>query len=36
MENENRMVVGRDDLSMTVFVPWDCGKACSFCTSKEM
>lgn len=36
MENENRMVVGRDDLSMTVFVPWDCGKACTFCTSKEM
>lgn len=36
MENENRMVVGRSDMSMTVFVPWYCGKACTFCTSKEM
>lgn len=30
-----KYVVGRSNLSVTVFVPWDCEKHCPFCTSKE-
>lgn len=26
---------GRNNLSVTVFVPWDCDNNCSFCTSKK-
>lgn len=26
---------GRNDLSLTVFVPWDCGNNCAFCTTKR-
>ena len=29
-------VVGRSNLALTVFVPWDCNNACEFCTSKKM
>lgn len=29
-----KYVVGRSNLSVTVFVPWDCGKHCPFCTTK--
>ena len=25
---------GRDNLALTVFVPWDCANSCEFCTSK--
>lgn len=28
-------VFGRDNLALTVFVPWDCNNNCEFCTSKE-
>lgn len=28
-------VFGRDNLALTVFVPWDCHNHCSFCTSKD-
>ena len=27
---------GRDNLALTVFVPWDCTKNCSFCTTKQL
>ena len=27
--------IGRDNLALTVFVPWDCGNNCFFCTSKQ-
>lgn len=27
--------IGRNDLSLTVFVPWDCGNNCAFCTTKR-
>jgi len=30
-----KFLVGRSNLSVTVFVPWDCDKHCPFCTSKE-
>ena len=30
-----RFLFGRDNLSVTVFVPWDCGNNCFFCTSKQ-
>lgn len=26
---------GRNNLALTVFVPWDCGNNCFFCTSKQ-
>lgn len=26
--------IGRDNLALTVFVPWDCSNSCAFCTSK--
>lgn len=29
-------IKGRDNLACTIFVPWDCGNNCPFCTSKEM
>lgn len=28
-------VFGRDNLALTVFVPWDCHNHCGFCTSKD-
>lgn len=28
-------VFGRDNLALTVFVPWDCHNHCRFCTSKD-
>ena len=28
------IVLGRSDSTVTVFVPWDCGNNCSFCTTK--
>lgn len=31
-----RYISGRDNLSCTVFVPWDCRNHCRFCTSKAM
>lgn len=27
--------IGRDNLALTVFVPWDCEHNCKFCTSKK-
>lgn len=30
-----RFLFGRDNLAVTVFVPWDCGNNCFFCTSKQ-
>ena len=30
-----RYVAGRDDLALTVFVPWKCGKACPFCNIRK-
>ena len=29
-------VIGRNDISVTIFVPWDCKYHCNFCTSKKM
>lgn len=26
---------GRDNLALTIFVPWDCNKNCPFCTTKK-
>lgn len=26
---------GRDNLSLTIFIPWDCNKNCPFCTTKS-
>lgn len=31
-----RYISGRDNLSCTVFVPWDCRNHCRFCTTKAM
>lgn len=31
-----RYIQGRDNLSCTIFVPWDCNNHCKFCTSKAM
>lgn len=31
----NEIVIGRSDSTVTVFVPWDCGNNCSFCTTKN-
>lgn len=28
-------VIGRDNIAVTVFVPWDCENNCTFCTSKK-
>lgn len=30
-----RFIKGRDDLAVTIFVPWDCENNCKFCTSKK-
>lgn len=30
-----RFIKGRDDLAVTIFVPWDCQNNCKFCTSKK-
>ena len=30
-----RFCIGRNNLALTVFVPWDCSNNCPFCTSKE-
>ena len=34
--NSLRLIVGRSDLSITVFVPWDCENKCPFCTTKSL
>lgn len=31
-----RLIVGRSNLSITVFVPWDCENKCPFCTTKSL
>jgi len=31
-----RLIVGRSNLSITVFVPWDCENRCPFCTTKSL
>ena len=31
-----KYLVGRSNLSCTIFVPWDCNNNCPFCTSKHM
>lgn len=31
-----RYIQGRDNLSCTIFVPWDCNNHCKFCTSKVL
>lgn len=30
-----QITFGRKNLALTIFVPWDCGNQCEFCTSKE-
>ena len=30
-----KFCIGRENLALTVFVPWDCSNRCPFCTSKE-
>jgi hypothetical protein len=30
-----RFKADRDNLALTIFVPWDCSKNCSFCTTKQ-
>ena len=32
---EKRIIIGRNDLSATILVPWDCGMNCKFCTIKK-
>jgi len=34
--NDLYYVMGRGNLAVTVFVPWDCGNHCSFCTTKPL
>ena len=34
--NSLRLIVGRSNLSITVFVPWDCENRCPFCTTKSL
>lgn len=34
--NSLRLIVGRSNLSITVFVPWDCENNCPFCTTKSL
>lgn len=34
-EEIKRVVFGRKERTLTVFVPWDCGHHCPFCTTKE-
>lgn len=34
-ENEIRYIIGRSNLALTVFVPYDCPNHCPFCTSKS-
>ena len=33
--NTIRIKIGRDNLSLTIFIPWDCTKNCPFCTTKS-
>ena len=33
--NNNKYIVGRNNLAATIFVPYDCQNHCKFCTSKE-
>ena len=33
--NEVKFIVGRTNLSCTVFVPWDCRMNCHFCNTKK-
>ena len=32
----NKYIIGRSNLAATIYVPYDCGNNCPFCTSKEM
>lgn len=34
-EECTNFIGGRDDLAVTIFVPWDCQNNCKFCTSKK-
>ena len=34
-ENEMKLIAGRNNLAVTLFVPWDCGNNCPFCTTKQ-
>lgn len=34
MDNDIMYMKGRNNLAVTLFVPWDCGRNCSFCTTK--
>ena len=34
-EKIRRVMWGREERSLTVFVPWDCGRNCPFCTTKS-
>ena len=31
-----KYLIGRNNLAATIYVPYDCGNNCSFCTSKQM
>lgn len=31
----DEIIIGRSDSTVTVFVPWDCGNNCPFCTTKQ-
>lgn len=35
MAEDTRITFDRDNFALTIFVPWDCNKNCSFCTTKK-
>lgn len=35
MTRIERFTIGRNDFSLTVYVPWDCNNKCKFCSSKS-
>lgn len=35
MAEDTRITFDRDNFALTIFVPWDCSKNCSFCTTKK-
>lgn len=34
-KDEKCLISGRNNLAVTLFVPWDCGNNCPFCTTKQ-
>lgn len=35
IDKKVQFMIGRDNLALTVFVPWNCTNTCQFCTSKK-